>query len=151
MKEHKELYQKQVQKVTLHFVWGHLKKKTNSAICINTVYQREVRETKDDIIRCRINYASAPNTTQLFNIYRDSKTHSITPFWTLEKLKKVGGEILNYRDDVHVLKYWWSFIIPFFRWRAIMNHSASFFGVKYITFQIQAPGYEMLGVRRNRD
>ena len=31
-----------------------------------------------------------------------------------------------------------------------MNHSASFFGVKYITFQIQAPGYEMLGVRRKQ-
>ena len=27
MKEHKKLYQKQVSKVTLHFVWGHLTRK----------------------------------------------------------------------------------------------------------------------------
>ena len=78
MKEHKELYQKQVLKVTHILFEATLRKNEQCYVCINTVYQREVRETKDDIIRCRINYASTPNTAQLFNIYRDSKTHGIT-------------------------------------------------------------------------
>ena len=39
VKEHKKLYQKQVSKVTLHFVWGHLTRK-QTVHCIGTKYDQ---------------------------------------------------------------------------------------------------------------
>ena len=58
MKEHRKLYQKQVSKVTLHFVWGHFSRKQIVREHALILELGEEGQSKDQVIEISRNYFS---------------------------------------------------------------------------------------------
>ena len=60
MKEHEKLGQKQVSKVTLHFVWGHFSRKQTVAedISMRNIFAFEVRNN----MKCNANVTARPKS-----------------------------------------------------------------------------------------
>ena len=106
VKEHEKLYQKQVSKVTLHFVWGHLSKKqtvgwVNSWIIVVLTWP------KPGPILPRI--PAVPNAS-LFNMIFSRLIHSL--FITISRISEEDLEV-GWSHLTHCGKKWDAFYFLF--------------------------------------
>ena len=98
VKEHRKLYQKQVSKVTLHFVWGHISKKQTVEGLIQIYLSRKYflpsnAKLLQIFLSINISYFSRwGQTTKIALLFQSSKRYSVT--CTVHTLLEISEHIL---------------------------------------------------------